>query len=200
MINPVESLNSGILVLQLDAPNTTVADQMKILCNPFIKAPSTIIKTENGYTVIIPPQNIGGPKIEVEKLGGGYYLVQKTPVYYGAKTEKIIMTEEEFVKTFNGVKTKKEIDEKIDKKRIIANDPFDYFRTKSGYVIRLLNGNNVTGASTEVKPQLDGTYLVTTKAYAGAKAEKEVLTEQELIARFHGEKVESPDKIYNLVA
>ena len=200
MINTVESLNSGILVLQLDSQNTSVADQIKTLCNPFIKAPSTIIKTEHGYTVIIPPQNIGGPQIEVEKLGNGYYLVQKTPPYYGAKTETILMSEKEFIREFNGFKTKKEVDEKIDVKKLVDKSPYDYFRTKGGYIIRFLNGNNITGASTEIKPQADGTYLVLTKAYAGAPAEKKYFTEQELVTKFHGEKAEVPDKIYHLVA
>ena len=200
MINPVESLKAGSIVLDIESPSTTVADQIRLLCNPFIKAPSTIIKTESGYTVIIPPQNLGGPKIEVEQLGGGYYLVSKTPTYYGAQTQKIIMSEKEFIKEFNGFKTRLETDEKINKKRIIANDPYDYFRTKSGYVIKLLNGNNVTGATTDIEPQSDGSYLVISRAYPGAPEEKLYLSEQELIDKYDGEKIEVAEKMYNLVA
>ena len=199
MINPIDSLNSGVLVLQLEPTDSTIAEKIQETCNPFIKAPSTIIKTEHGFTVIIPPEGLGGSKVEVEQLGGGYYLIKKTSCF-GTSSESIIMSEKEFVEAFGGFKTQKEIDEKIDIKRIISHEPYNYFRTKSGYIIKLLNGNNVTGASAEVKAQADGTYLVTTRAYGGAPAEKEILSEQELVAKFGGEKVEIPDKIYHLVA
>lgn len=198
MINPVQSLNSGTIVYQFEKPNT-VAEQIQWLCNPLIKAPSDIIHTESGYTVIIPPQGLGGSKIEVEKLGGGYYLISKTSSIFGAQTEKIIMSEKEFIDAFNGVKTKKD-DEKTSEKRFKLKAPYDYFRTKSGYVIKLLNGNNITGASVEVKAQPDGTYLVTTRPYGGGKPEKEILSEWELIKEFHGEKVETSDNIYSQIA
>lgn len=197
MINPVRSLNSGMLVFQVK-PENSVAEQIQWICNPIIKAPSDIIHTESGYTVIIPPQGLGGSKVEVEKLGGGYYLISKTPAYFGAQTEKIIMSEKEFVEAFNGIKTKKD-NKKVSPKKIISNDPYNYFRTKNGYVIKLLNGNNITGASEEIKEQPDGTYLVTTRAYGGGKPQKEILSEWELVKRFHGEKIEFPDRIYNQV-
>ena len=80
------------------------------------------------------------------------------------------------------------------------NSPYNYFRTKSGFLIKHLNGNNVTGASTEIKEQADGTYLVISYAYPGCVSEKVVLTEKELVAKFNAEKAEGPDKVYNLVA
>ena len=200
MINPVESLKAGSIVLDIESPNTAVADQIRFLCNPFIKAPSTIIKTESGYTVVIPPQNIGDTKIEVEQLGGGYYLVSKTQPYYGATTQKIIMNEKEFIKNFNGYKTTQEKDELIKKNPTSVNNPFDYFKTKSGYVIKLLNGNNITGATTKIEPQPDGNYLIISQAYPGAKEEKLYLSEQELIRKFNGERIEVAEKMYNLVA
>lgn len=199
MINPIESLNSGSVVLQNEQQNS-ISEQIKTLSNPIIKATSKIIKTENGYTIILPPQNIGGPKVEIEKLGGGYYMVSKTPVYYGAATEKIIMTEKELVKEFNGFRTKKD-ELNADMKKILASPkPFDYFRTKNGYLVKMLNGNNMTGASTEIKEQPDGTYLVISYAYPGAPSEKEILTERELVAKYNAEKDDTKDKIYNLVA
>ena len=104
MINTVESLNSGILVLQLDSQNTSVADQIKTLCNPFIKAPSTIIKTEHGYTVIIPPQNIGGEKISINRIGPDQYLVVTERPVYGSKPKYEIYTEEELVAKYGSNK------------------------------------------------------------------------------------------------
>ena len=199
MINPIESLNSGSVVLQ-NEKQSTISEQIQTLYNPIIKATSTIIKTENGYTIILPPQNIGGPKVEIEKLGGGYYMVLKTPVYYGATTEKIIMSEKELVKAFNGFRTKKD-ELNADMKKILASPkPYDYFRTKNGYLVKTLNGNNMTGARTEIKEQPDGTYLVTSYAYPGCPSKEEILTEKELVAKYNAKKDESPEKIYNLVA
>ena len=86
------------------------------------------------------------------------------------------------------------------KKMAEPKNPYNYFRTKSGYVIKLLNGNNMTGASTEIKEQPDGTYLVISYAYPGCPSEREILTERELVAKFNAEKSDTQDKIYNLVA
>lgn len=199
MINPVESVNSGRVVFGNENQNE-LSERIETMLNPIIRPTSRTIKTESGYTIILPPQNIGGPKIEIEKLGGGYYMVLKTPVYYGAQTEKIIMTEKELVKEFNGFRLKKDELKADMKKMLEPKSPYNYFRTKNGYLIKLLNGNNVTGASTEIKEQPDGTYLVISYAYPGCVSERAILTERELVAKFNAEKAEGPDKVYNMVA
>ena len=199
MINSIESLNSGSIVLQNERQNT-ISEQIQTLCNPILKAPSTTVKTESGYTIILPPQNIGGTKVEIEKLGGGYYMVLKTPSYYGAKTEKVIMSEKELIKAFNGFRTKKDELNADMKKLLEDRKPYDYLRTKSGYLVKMLNGNNATGAYTEIKEQPDGTYLVKSYVYPGCPSKEEVLTEKELVAKYNAEKDDTQERIYNLVA
>jgi hypothetical protein len=199
MINPVESVNSGRLVVGNENRNE-LSERVETMLNPIIRQTSRTIKTESGYTIILPPQNIGGPKIEIEKLGGGYYMVLKTPVYYGAQTEKIIMTEKELIKEFNGFRHKQDALNADMKKILTSKEPYDYIRTKSGYLVKMLNGNNVTGARTELKEQPDGTYLVISYAYPGCPSKQEILTERELVAKYNAEKDETQDKIYNLVA
>lgn len=198
MFNLVDSVTSGHIVLEPES-NNTITKRIIETYNPIFRPMSNVIKTESGYTVIIPPQNIGGTKVEVEKLGGGQYLVLKTPSYFGARTERIIMTEDELVKEFNGFQLKKDQKKADLAKFFKMKNPYDYFLTKNGYVIKSLNGNNMTGAKTEIKERPDGTYLVKTTAYPGCPAEIEILTEQELISKYKGEKYDDNARFNNLV-
>ena len=62
MFNLVDSVTSGHIVLEPES-NNTITKRIIETYNPIFRPMSNVIKTESGYTVIIPPQNIGGTKV-----------------------------------------------------------------------------------------------------------------------------------------
>ncbi|MBQ8668751.1 hypothetical protein IJ472_03145 [bacterium] len=200
MISPTDSISMNKLLLTISPYyRNDEIENLKKYTNPFFENTKDIIRTESGYIIVVPEQTLGGVKTVIHKLGNGLYLVEKT-LFNSENAQRIIMDEDELVEAFNGIKVKK--DKKVKQENFLDKllNPYDLFQTKHGYVIKLLNGNNITGAKQNVKALPDGTYLVTSSPRPGIE-EKRILTEAQLVEEFDGEKMEIPeDELYFLIA
>ena len=63
-----------------------------------------VFTTENGHRIILPPQNIGGDKISINRIGPDQYLVVTERPVYGSKPKYEIYTEEELVAKYGSNK------------------------------------------------------------------------------------------------
>lgn len=109
----IDSANVVMVALPVNGlynPSTEKVQENKVknIVGPnekFAPIKGKTIITESGYVVNIPVMI--GSSTKVTKLGMGYYLVSTRPSVYGAKPKTKIMTEEELVEKFHGVKLPK---------------------------------------------------------------------------------------------
>lgn len=106
MINATDSVN----VANVQGTNNlgNPEQQKTGLISPFPPTPGfgipIVFTTENGHRIILPPQNIGGEKISINRIGPDQYLVVTERPVYGSKPKYEIYTEEELVAKYGSNK------------------------------------------------------------------------------------------------
>ena len=98
MINATDSVN----VANVQGTNNLVnPEQQKT--GLVIQFPPTglglpgVFTTEHGHRILLPPQNIGGDKVTINRIGPNQYLVVTQKPVYNAKRKYEIYKEEELV-------------------------------------------------------------------------------------------------------
>ena len=108
MINATDSIN----VANVQGTNNLVnPEQQKT--GSIIQIPPTgfglprVFTTEHGHRIVLPPQNIGGDKVTINRIGPNQYLVVTEKPVYNSKPKYEIYTEEELVTKYGAQKQPK---------------------------------------------------------------------------------------------
>ena len=102
MINATDSVN----VANVQGTANIVNPEQKVsLIAPFAPIGTGIpgtFRTEHGYYIRLPQQNIGGPKVTIQRIAPDQYLVVTKATVYNSKPQYELYSEAELVKKFNG--------------------------------------------------------------------------------------------------
>lgn len=104
MINATDSVN----VANVQGTSNIVKSEDKTsLVAPFAPIGTGIpntFRTEHGYYIRLPQQNIGGPKVTIQQIAPNQYLVVTKATVYNSKPQYELYSEAELVKKYGGQK------------------------------------------------------------------------------------------------